>query len=467
MKTTLVPICSLAVCLVVVSCSPTQVGVGSQRPSTLAASAGGSGISTSLSVVNDPVSNQAVYISEAGSRTIVQTAAGADGPGVRCVYSSGFASIQQTGGSDSLPVKGVVVGQRDDGNPGIWEIDTDNSIQLVQNEQAGTKGLLAPQQAQFPNSIDPRFGWVFHATAISADGRIIVGYAANPKGFTSSLFSIPAGTTIGIYWQVQRASFGNHVRVSAPFVIGSWQAPSKPKGFHPRWATPFPSFLTQLKIFLLNELQSYLIMATAVSFDQVNNDYVVTGTDQDGEAATATIAKNGQIVITPIQSTTTSYSEIVIDTYDPTGSAFISQFQYMELFSASGVTGSADPWASPSTGALASDLYGSNPAASQANYAYIDYKPTQPLVSGTVLYIRISGITTTATGAYAITVLTSPPTTFTTFASANATDAPYAAGNNLPVSGGVPTDPAVITLGGALNRYVLAGAVEWVQITLP
>jgi hypothetical protein len=176
----------------------------------------------------------------------------------------------------------------------------------------------------------------------------------------------------------------------------------------------------------------------------------------------------------PSSPAPTSYPEIVIATYNPTDTGFFGQFQDMELFSASGVTSSANPWTSAGTGALASDLGGSTPfGGSDANYAYIDYQPTQPLVSGTVLYIRINGISGSSTGAgattgpYAITVLTSAPTTFTRFASVNATDAPYAAGNNLPPSGGAPTEPAVITLGGALNRYVLAGAVEWVQITLP
>jgi hypothetical protein len=403
-----------------------------------------------------------MFITGSGTKVAVQTSAGADSPAVRCVYSSGFASIQQTGGSGSLPVEGVVVGQRDDGNPGIWEIDTDNSVQLVQNEQAGTKGLLAPQQAQFPNGMHPRFGWVYYATGISEDGRIIVGYAENPNGFASSLFSIPAGTTIGVYWQVIRASFGNHVRVSAPLVIGTWQAESKPRGFHSRLVTPFPNFLTQLKIFFLNELQSYLIMATAVHFDKSNNDYVVTGTDQDGEAATATISQNGQIVITPVQSTTTNYSEIVIDTYYPLSTGiFTDQFQDMELLNASGVT-------------LASDNSGSNPDGNEANFAYIDYKPAQSLTSGTVLYIRISGNTATASGAYAIMAQTSPPTLtsglapasyYTFFGTALTTD-PYASGNtpNFP-----PSNPAVITFGvaGALNRYLSAGAVEWVEITLP
>ncbi len=459
MKTTTALICSIAVSLVFVSCSPTQVGVGSQKPPASATPTGSIESNATLTVVNDLSSNQAVFVSETGARIAVQTVAGTDGPAVRCVYSSGFASAQQASGSDSLPVKGVVVGQRDDGNPGIWEVDTDNSIQLVQNEQAGTKGLLAPQQAQFPNGMHPRFGWVYYPTAVSPDCRVIVGYAENPNGYKP--LSIPKGTTIGVYWQVDRASFGKHVRVSAPFVIGTWQAENKPRGFHPRFATPFPSFLTQLKIFFLNELQSYLITATAV--DKPNNNYVVTGTDEDGEAATATISPNGQIVITPVQSTTTSYTEIVIDTYYPlsTGTFMSSPFQNMELLNASGAV-------------LASDNSGSNPDGNELYFAYIDYKPAQPLTSGTVLYIRISGNPATATGAYAIMAQTSPPTLtgglapasyYTFFGTALSTD-PYAAGNtpNFP-----PSDPAVITLGvaGALNRYLSASAVEWVQITLP
>jgi hypothetical protein len=152
----------------------------------------------------------------------------------------------------------------------------------------------------------------------------------------------------------------------------------------------------------------------------------------------------------------------------------------MELFSASGVAGSADPWSSPKTAALAYDINGSNPDSNQFGYAYIDYKPAQPLTSGTVLYIRISGIVpptpSTSYGAYAIMVQTSPPTLtsgaapvsyYTFFGTTLGTD-PYPAGS--PDFGGVPNNPAVITLGvgGALNRYLAEPAVvDWVKITLP
>ena len=147
--------------------------------------------------------------------------------------------------------------------PGVWEIDSDDSIHLVQNEETGTKGLLAPEQGQFPDGMHTHFGWVYHTTAVSEDGRIIVGYAENAKGFTWGRFSIPAGTTVGVYWKVQNASHGKHVRVSSPFIIGTLQTSSKPRSFHPHWAMPFPSFLTQLKIFFLDRL--------AVLFDHGNS----------------------------------------------------------------------------------------------------------------------------------------------------------------------------------------------------
>jgi hypothetical protein len=271
--------------------------VGPQKQAFSAAATGSASSAKSLSVVNDAARNQAVYVNQAGTRIDVQTGQGPDGPAVRCTFASGFASIQQTGDPDSLPVKVLVIGQRDDGAGGVWEILSDDSIHLVQNDQTGAKGILAPAQAQFPKGMDIGFGWVYHATAVSEDGKIIVGYAENAKGFTFGRFSIPAGTTVGVYWKVHRSPDGKHSQVSCPFVIGILQTSDTPSGSQPHSAIAFPNFFAQLKIFFLGEFQSYLIMATAVHYDQANNDYVVTGTDQDGAAATATISKNGNIVI--------------------------------------------------------------------------------------------------------------------------------------------------------------------------
>lgn len=177
-------------------------------------------------------------------------------------------------------------------------------------------------------------------------------------------------------------------------------------------------------------------------------------------------------------SATVTYSEIVIDTFNPTGPGNGYNFDVLGLFSSSGVGSSANPWTSPCAGALACDGQtgiGSNPNSSEPYYAYIDYKPATPLPSGTVLYVRISGYSPsgsstgsdTTAGAYGIRVLTSPSSTYTYFSSINSSDSPYEP-DDTPISGGVPGNPASITLDSqGLNRYLTVGDVDWVKIVLP
>ena len=181
----------------------------------------------------------------------------------------------------------------------------------------------------------------------------------------------------------------------------------------------------------------------------------------------------------PGTTTPTSYSEIVVDTFYPTGSANGFNFDVIGLFDAAGVSGSADPWSSPTsaaTGTLAVDGQtgtGSNQNSGQTFYAYIDYKPATPLTSGDVLYVRISGYSPTglaadaATGDYGIRVLAAPSASYTYFTGLNPTDSPHES-DNTPTSGGTPTNPAAITLGSqGLNRSLSSSDVDWVKIVLP
>ncbi len=168
----------------------------------------------------------------------------------------------------------------------------------------------------------------------------------------------------------------------------------------------------------------------------------------------------------------TSYSEIVIDTFNPTGPANGVGVLIIDLFSASGVSSSQDPWTSPGAGALAVDGQqtggnGSNPTVAMQGWAWIDYKPAQPLSSGDVLYVRIRGYDKTIpSGPYGIRILTAPSSSYSNIGS-NPTDVPYEP-DDTPTSGGVPTNPAQITLGTALTRCIqAAGDVDWVKITLP
>ncbi len=310
---------------------------------------------------------------------------------------------------------------------------------------------------------------------------MIVGYAENPHGFTHGPVSVPAGTTVGLYWRVFRAPFGRHVVVSPPRVIGTWGTHKRDVDFRLHRAFPPPAFLAQLKLFFSQRLQSYLIMTSAVSYDSTQHVYLVTGTDQDGNAAEATISRDGVVAIAEVQAPATTYSDIVIETYNPTGPGPAGyNFDVIGLFSAAGVLSSQDPWTSPTAGALAVDGQtgqGSDPNAAQQYYAYIDYKPPTPLHSGTVLYVRINGYDATladaagtyaSTGPYAIRVLTAPSGSYTYFSADNTSDSPYEP-DNPPDYGAVPTAAPAITVNNVqgLNRYLSAGDVDWVKITLP
>jgi len=480
MRATRAAIGVLAVGILIMACSLPQVGVGPDKQGSPAGTSAGTDVSGgtgTISVTNDASRNVAVYSGPSGTKEDIIADDPATGQGVSCVHATSFTVIAQTGNGDPLPLKVLVVGERGDGSPGAWEIHSDGKIDLVESDGSGRDGDLSPGEGEAPDGMHGRFGWVYHVTAVSADGKMIVGYAENPKGFTRGRISIPVGTTVGVYWKVARAPRGRHVVVSPPLVIGSWDIPKGHGEIRAHRDSPLLGFLSQLKLFFLDKLQSYLVMATAVHYDAAQNDYVVTGTDENGNAADAAISPDGAILITEVQSTPSSYSEIVIDTYFPTGTGYGFQVDVMSLFSATGVASSQNPWTNPGAGALAVDGEtgcGSNPNASQQCYAYIDYKPPTPLPSGTVLYVRINGYspTSSATGSdaavapYALRVLTAPSSTYSYYG-ANAATTAYEP-DDTPISGGVPTNPIAMTPGQSINCYLSpAGDVDWVKITLP
>ena len=77
-------------------------------------------------------------------------------------------------------------------------------------------------------------------------------------------------------------------------------------------------------------------------------------------------------------------------------------------------------------------------------------------------------------GGYAIRVVTSlaaPPNEYPAaenwyFTTLNTADTPYEI-DDVPQSGGAPTNPVSISIGGKLNRYLTAGDVDWFKIVLP
>jgi hypothetical protein len=150
------------------------------------------------------------------------------------------------------------------------------------------------------------------------------------------------------------------------------------------------------------------------------------------------------------------YTRLVIDTYKPTGlPAAGTADTFLSLFDAGGEAGPA-----------IAEADGGNP-----NFLYaarIDYTDPVGFTSGTVLYVRVKfgseagGIP----GAYAIRLVTDPAYDSSwNFASAG-DDSEYEPDD--AVTGGIPDNPALLSVGGKLNRALAdASDVDWLQLVLP
>jgi hypothetical protein len=165
------------------------------------------------------------------------------------------------------------------------------------------------------------------------------------------------------------------------------------------------------------------------------------------------------------------YGRLIIDTYRPKTDVIVTD-TFLSLFDAAG-----DPTTETGTGLW----YNDNPpftvdappvSIAEAdvgnpfwNSARIDYEVG--LAPGTY-YIRVRGQRSTTTGVYAVRVLLVPddidygPWYFSDITD----DAEYEVDDN-PPTGGIPTNPVVIAIGGKLNRALTAGDVDWLKLVLP
>lgn len=470
-----------AAALLLSACSMPQLGIGSQSAST-GTTSGTVDSSVALSVVNDSARGMAVFNTVSGTQVDVRAPDPTDNQQVSCIQAVGYARVNQSGNSNDKPDSLLIVGKRGDGSPGIWEADKDGHVSLVADDNSDRPGDLSPAPGAGPFGLYRHLGWEYHATSISADGKVVVGYAENPRGYRFGPLTVAAGTTVGVYWKNVHGLRGHRWAFSGPFVLGSWE-PAGDQSVRRHHDLRLSSLLAYLKLFFLNKLTSYLIMATAVTYDDTSGNYVVTGTDQDGIDSTATISPDGRIVIEEVVAPPTSSTRLVIQTFSPTAAsstAYAPNLPVIALFTSSGVDNSTNPWPSSEagTGSVASDLTGTN-TSPQAGWNQIDYQPGITLPSGTVLYVRISGydavLADTAgaaawSGLYGIRVLTTPSSTYTPQA-ANYSDTPYddPPGDNPPNYGAPPSNAPSITLDdlNGLSRYLGPADVDWVKITIP
>ena len=266
------------------------------------------GETVSLSIETDTGRNQGVYVNEKGIKFAIRSVEYPEGTVVNCVEAIDITmvNLDEFSGkaqSGDTWVKAIVIGKRDDGNPGAWEIHNDDSIHPLRNGDAGAETSLLFESLDRDEGLRGRFGWVYYATAISDDGKMIVGYAENRHGHGHSRWSVASGTTVGVYWLLGRPHYGRFFGVSRARVIGILGEPDSDFFDRPR-----PDFvnrllrhiLDKLKLFFFNWLDTYLTMADSVYYDPAGDVYVVSGTDQDGRDAIATIGLDGTITITPV-----------------------------------------------------------------------------------------------------------------------------------------------------------------------
>jgi hypothetical protein len=179
-----------------------------------------------------------------------------------------------------------------------------------------------------------------------------------------------------------------------------------------------------------------------------------------------------------VEPTTKKYPRLIIDTYKPTGPfGFGVVDNAVYLYRAVYRTDTGDELAPE----LIEGSFYSNPIF--GTYGRIDYdSSTDPFVSGTKLYIRVTGQSSGNVGAYAIRVVEYvatgdinaqyPPAEDWFFGDINNKDTPYddPPGDDGTIDGtieGVPLNPVTIHLNEKLNRYLLAGDVDWFVLILP
>jgi len=301
-------LCAAGLAAAVISCAPQAVGVSGPA----AVSPGAAGNTGSPSLVTDAARGQVVFVDTNGTRVDIvsqepdgSTVASTEAVGMAVMPGSEGApasrGISQGGGGEQL--RAIVVGGRPDGRGGIWAVLSNGLVLPAGESLGGGNGSGLPDCDDAGHNLRASMGWTYTVTGVSPDGRLVIGNAVNKNGFQRGGITIDPGTTVGVFWKVARISHRPYVSVDSARVIGTLDLSSLPAGHHgwkQRLTSLLVSILSHLKLFFLNYFSAYLTSADAVTFDSSTGLYSVTGTDQDGNDAVATIDSRNTITITPV-----------------------------------------------------------------------------------------------------------------------------------------------------------------------
>jgi hypothetical protein len=82
-------------------------------------------------------------------------------------------------------------------------------------------------------------------------------------------------------------------------------------------------------------------------------------------------------------------------------------------------------------------------------------------------YVRVRGQKSTTSGVYAIRVLLAPDENYASWYFTGVNDPDPYENDDSPPSGGVPSNPIPIAIGGKDNRALTARDVDWFVLALP
>ena len=208
--------------------------------------------------------------------------------------------------------------------------------------------------------------------------------------------------------------------------------------------------------------------STAYSIPQSGTHWIFVTADSTNIVAENNESNNTSSAAVPIVDV---YPRVVIETFDPNGSAFTSPF--ISLFGPSGDT-TADPigagpneWKDDLSPFTVDSGVAIVESGTTGTWVSIDY---QGGLAPGVYYVRVRGAQSYQTGAYAIRFLSlnvgDPLPAYTTFGTQNATDSPYEPDDAVAL--GIPSSPVSVTLGTERNRFLQVDAdMDWFILTLP
>ncbi|MBI9106267.1 MAG: hypothetical protein JEZ04_05930 [Spirochaetales bacterium] len=255
-------------------------------------------------ITTDIERNQGIYINEQNEKIDIRSTEG--GITVACVEAVDIVFLEapniEVSENDRTRAIALVIGRRDDGNPGLWEIHNDDSIHPLKIE--GKETSMLPESEEYQDWMMAAFGWKYYVTGISSDGRIVIGYAENNGGWEHPHWNIKEETTVGVYWNLGKNNSGRIPWVSRAKVIGTplnsfdWKFGSDKFG---RIAMRWLRFLRKrFQLLFLDWMENYLTTAVSVNLAEEEGQYIIKGPDKDGIDSAAVVSGKKVISIEPL-----------------------------------------------------------------------------------------------------------------------------------------------------------------------